>query len=415
MIEHLVIENFKIHRHFEPPRDFGRFNVLIGPNGVGKTSVFQAMELLCGLMQENLSKFIEERNWSYDDLPNLRDRSKSIQIKARIHLPADNANGALRVEYQVRIVPRRYLTIGDEKVTKLGSQGSGVLLSRKNREVNILDETRPSDPFASMQFLGASSAMSALNDPYDKVRYRTVLRLRRFLAGIRHYTIWSPEELRKGSKRLESQLARTGGNLPSVLAWLKENNPRGMTRLVKQLRSQFPWLSDVVARGQPGKRTFLVSVQHGRDTREYRPAQVSDGFLRMLALATMRYQGTMPTVLAFEEPENGVHPRLLQLQVKALHDLSSGARAPQLFLATHSPYALDYVPVDSVLVMTMDREGEVKVHTVNKDAPLLREGGLLPGEAWAYRSERALIGKSKRKSRDTDTPELPGLFDQQNR
>jgi predicted ATPase len=415
VIEHLRIENFKIHRHFEPPRDFGRFNVLIGPNGVGKSSVFQAMELLCGVVQQNLGDFIKERGWAYDDLPNLRDKSKSITLTARISLLPNQGQDPMRLIYEVKIVPRRYLTIGYEKATKLVNGASDiVLLERENRDVHILDESRPAGtPPASMQFLGASSAMAMLNDPRDKIRYRTLSALRKFLEGIRHYTIWNPKELQLGTKRLQPKLEPSGRNLPSVIGYLAKHAPRNVEKLIGALQEEFPWLENVVSKGGPyGSRTLLVKAKHGRRSQEYRATQVSDGFLRILALATMTYQEDKPTVLAFEEPENGVHPQLLHFQVESLLRLSSASvgHAPQVFLATHSPLLLDYVPLESVLVMTADPKGEVRVQAINKSAPLLHDAGLLPGEAWAYRGERALIAKPKRLARKKRSPFEPPQF-----
>jgi hypothetical protein len=71
---------------------------------------------------------------------------------------------------------------------------------------------------------------------------------------------------------------------------------------------------------------------------------------------------------------------------------------------------LDYVPLESVLVMTADPKGEVRVQAINKSAPLLHDAGLLPGEAWAYRGERALIAKPKRLARKKRSPFEPPQF-----
>jgi predicted ATPase len=237
--------------------------------------------------------------------------------------------------------------------------------------------------------------------------------LRKFFEGIRHYTIWNPDELRQGTKRLQPKLERSGRNLPSVIGYLAKHAPKNVEKLIKDLQKEFPWLRDIVSKGGPyGSRTLLVKAKHGRRSQEYRATQVSDGFLRILALATMTYQGDKPTVLAFEEPENGVHPQLLRFQVDSLLALSSGTAdySPQVFLATHSPHLLDYVPFESVLVMAVDRKGDVKVQSINRSAPLLHDAGLLPGEAWAYRGEKALIAKSRgvarRKHSDSEQPQF---------
>jgi len=110
-----------------------------------------------------------------------------------------------------------------------------------------------------------------------------------------------------------------------------------------------------------------------------KPSNISDGTLRIMAMASVLYGGFSLVVL--EEPENCVHPRLLG----ALMDLARGAPS-QVVMTTHSPYLLDHARPEEVYVV--EKEGlETKVKKLSTAKELeavkrfLEEGGTL-GEAW---------------------------------
>jgi predicted ATPase len=76
---------------------------------------------------------------------------------------------------------------------------------------------------------------------------------------------------------------------------------------------------------------------------------VSSGFCYFLALAmlTLAYLPTPPSLIALEEPDHGIHPRLLRDLRDALYRLSypescGESRPPvQVIVTSHSPYLLD--------------------------------------------------------------------------
>jgi len=111
-------------------------------------------------------------------------------------------------------------------------------------------------------------------------------------------------------------------------------------------------------------------------------SNISDGTLRIMAMASVLYGGFSLVVL--EEPENCVHPHLLG----TLMDLAR--RAPsQVVMTTHSPYLLDHARPEEVYVV--EKEGlETKVEKLSTAKELeavrrfLEEGGTL-GEAWYSR------------------------------
>lgn len=60
---------------------------------------------------------------------------------------------------------------------------------------------------------------------------------------------------------------------------------------------------------------------------------VSDGTLRMLALTLLAFLPPSPGIYMVEEPENGVHPKGLEIILRSLSTIPES----QMLLATHSP------------------------------------------------------------------------------
>jgi predicted ATPase len=80
---------------------------------------------------------------------------------------------------------------------------------------------------------------------------------------------------------------------------------------------------------------------------QIKAADLSQGTLLALAIMTLAYLPDPPPIMAFEEPDRGLHPRLLRDVRDALYRLAypenfGEARKPvQVIATTHSPYMLD--------------------------------------------------------------------------
>ena len=75
---------------------------------------------------------------------------------------------------------------------------------------------------------------------------------------------------------------------------------------------------------------------------EYSSRVLSEGTLRVLALCTIAVNPWGGSLLALEEPENGVHPRRLELIAQLLFSLAE-QRHRQIVVTTHSPLFADAI------------------------------------------------------------------------
>ena len=158
------------------------------------------------------------------------------------------------------------------------------------------------------------------------------------------------------------QLASNGGNLAGVLDNLRDSEPEKFESLNQELNRWFPEFDRILFEtpGQ-GIRAFLLRTKQGH----YRvPApQLSQGTLLALVILTLCYIPHPPTILGIEEPDRGVHPRLLREVQDALYRLSypqmfGDSRPPiQVIATTHSPYFLDLFRDHPEEVVIAQKEG----------------------------------------------------------
>ena len=90
------------------------------------------------------------------------------------------------------------------------------------------------------------------------------------------------------------------------------------------------------------------------------PARVvSEGTLRILGLLALAGTKEPPALIGFEEPENGVHPRRLQLIAELLQTRAELGDT-QMIVTTHSPLLVDLIP-DQYLYVCHKREGGTQI------------------------------------------------------
>src|SRR5438128_451477 len=113
MITSLAISNFKNLAQIPDGNrmlPIGPLNVLIGPNGCGKSSFLQAIDFLRAFFRSSVEVYLQERDWDYRDLPNLRQTSKTIRWELNAELDADERGmGEGKYHYLIELQPRKHL------------------------------------------------------------------------------------------------------------------------------------------------------------------------------------------------------------------------------------------------------------------------------------------------------------------
>jgi len=162
------------------------------------------------------------------------------------------------------------------------------------------------------------------------------------------------------------ELQRNGRNLAGVLDRLRDQNPERFEAVNEELGRWIPEFDRVLFETpQSGHRSIALRTREGKHT--IKASDLSQGTLIALALLTIAYLPEPPSIVCLEEPDHGLHPRLLRDVRDALYRLaypegSNEKREPvQVIATTHNPYFLDLFrehPEEIVIAEKVGLEGK---------------------------------------------------------
>lgn len=157
--------------------------------------------------------------------------------------------------------------------------------------------------------------------------------------------------------RRADALAPDGSNLANLIATLPRD---AQASLASELAARVAGIRDVdLVPTSSGRHTLRFHDRWSSAT--FDPDEVSDGTLLMLTFLALRYQPQRPELITIEEPERGLHPYLLGELTSFLRELTTGDRAIQVVLATHSAELLEYLKPEEVRFLARSpRDGNVE-------------------------------------------------------
>jgi len=155
-----------------------------------------------------------------------------------------------------------------------------------------------------------------------------------------------------------------GEELPSFLNTLSKIYEPQFKGLQKALKMLIPAIS--------GIETYVndvgeVELRLREGNVLFSSRLISEGTLRILGLLAIGSMPDYPSLIGFEEPENGIHPRRIKQLAEYIKTQSSNM---QMIITSHSPEFLDLIPKES-LYICRKRESQTEI------SPFISEAGTL--------------------------------------
>lgn len=323
------------------------FIVLIGANGVGKTSFLDAFLLLSASASGNLSSTLSQ----FGGIASILTRGKSEELSFLVDMDIPGSNS---LEYELHLLPKG---TGYSISKEVLSQERGH--SQPFKHIDSSDGDIRYYEIQENRLVRPDWEHNPLETSLSQVpkMFRQPEELRRILATATHYHVLdvgsrAPVKLPQPMKPATLPGA-DGEDLIPYLYYLRESDRNRFDAIVDSLRTAFPDFEELnfppVAAG--------VLAMTWKDKKFAKPIylnELSEGMLRFLWLVSLLQSPALSTITMIDEPEVSLHPELLSLLADLMREAS---KRTQLIVATHSDRFIRFLKPEEVVVMDIAEDG----------------------------------------------------------
>jgi predicted ATPase len=356
--------------------DLQPLNVVIGPNGCGKSNLIEVINLMRASpkdWQEVTRKGGGAEEWIWKGNTKDSVRAEVIIDNPKGNQPLSHSIAFQSVSQSFRLKSERiedecpypeatdefyYQFDGGDPLLNSGSGRIIKLTNSINLTSSILAQRRDPEHYPELHHLAST---------YEKIRI------------YRDWTFGHSHVLREPQRAdmRSSPLAEDFSNLALFLNHLKRWHPAAKKMLLEELKELYGGITDFDVSVQGG--TVQVFILEG----DYPiPAtRLSDGTLHYLCLLAILCDPEPPPLICIEEPELGLHPDVV-LSLARL--LKKASERTQLIVTTHSTTLVDAMTeIPEAVIVCEKRQGQTAMERLNREdlQSWLKDYGL--GRLWS--------------------------------
>jgi predicted ATPase len=342
---------------FDTTVDLEPLTVFIGPNGSGKSNICEALAVLSNFLQRLLNDSSANQPiipFFANSLQSVSKDEKSLESKFW-HGKSDS------LDFEI------YLA-------KTSKNIFGLIVTLDYLKQNISIGILPIDRLNRSQGIRPQKQLDLIHSNIESLRGFLIKigyansPLADALRKVNVYD-FAPIDLSQNVPSNSMGMERTGKGIADTLLDILLDNRQGFNELEERLVTLVPNIKRISL--QRSSQTVSLELVDKYSEHHIPVSDISDGTLRILAFLTALYQKDTPSIICFEELENGVHPWLLHKMMELLKIVSTegiNGKPVQVLITTHSPVLLNYVEPYQVRAVELDSEGKTQVHKLPIDS-----------------------------------------------
>lgn len=347
-ISRITIEGFKSIEHCD--LELRRINVLIGSNGSGKSNFISLFKLLQSMIEEKLQMYIAVHGAANAFFYQGIRHTQAIDVKFYF-----GKNG-----YHFKLVP---------------TTDNRVVFAEECFSWKQIDKKMLSNGYWESNWRAGTGTRI---DDYVK----PILEGQKWRVYHFHDTGDTAFIKQKGSIQDNEELAPDARNLAAFLYRLKLTAGNAYDAIVRTVRMVAPYFWDFYLRPDPLNET-LISLEWKDIAGEnlFTAAQLSDGTLRFICLATLllQPQELMPDTILIDEPELGLHPYAISVLSALIKKASVDS---QIIISTQSVELLNEFQVEDIIVVNHDGKSSNFTRLNEEELKIWLEEEYSIGDLW---------------------------------
>jgi len=371
-LQSVRLQNFKAVRDSKTIR-LSPLTVFIGNNGSGKSSIIEGLETLQTIVTQGLDEAME-RWLGFEQIYHggLNNNSKPKKPKP----PLERRHLANPMQFDLRGNTGRWSFNGCMSIA-LGEGGNDLFIQSEKATIQdrvdkwkaelFRDDrgngrsSQDDDDIGETSLLAARPAADGeswafrreLGSPPNEVSLEDYVSRWQFVE-LNPQAMGMPRPQRRATQHI--RLARDGSNIAEYLYTIYQQDPIAFNGIVETLQYVLPYASDL----QPALTSELerrAYLQLSEGTFKVPGWLLSTGTLRVVALLALLRHPKPPPLIIIEEIENGLDPRTINLIVEEIRRVVEDGIS-QIILTTHSPYLLDLLLLEHLVLVERDNQGQ---------------------------------------------------------
>jgi predicted ATPase len=170
--------------------------------------------------------------------------------------------------------------------------------------------------------------------------------------------------------------------LAAFLYRLKQVFPKEYSNILRSTQLVAPFFDDFVLEPKELNEEQIILKWKKKDCDDiFNAAQLSDGTLRFICLATLLSQPSelQPSIIIIDEPELGLHPFAISIFAEMVQKVAVDR---QVILATQSTDLLNCFSADDVIVVDYDKDGSKFERKSSEQLAYWLKNDYTLGELW---------------------------------
>jgi predicted ATPase len=389
-IKSITVENFKALRTPGPVK-LRPLSVIIGNNGSGKSSLLEAVETYRRVVLEGVDAAMEH----WQGFEHIRHKAALSRLTTAARYDPSRQQGAMGFKLKLAM-PSGAVDLS----MKVNVREAGNRLYIQDERFKLGKEpAMVRDPSGASSTAGEGRSvifgLPGLDPTVEALRNMLFLRLNPDVIG-------NLQSIKRSGGRM--RLAGDGANVAEYLIDLRERSASAFEEVTHALRYVLPYASDVEPKVLDAGIIRRSYVQLLENKYEIPGWLMSSGSLRVLPLITTLLDPDPPPVVFIEEVENGLDPRTVGLVVDLMRAAAQSGRS-QIIATTHSPYLLDMLDLDDVLLCERGDKGPVFSWPASRAEMQTWRQSFMPGRLYTMNAlQREPVPVDDHPSVDGETP-----------